>query len=39
MKENREQRRQTYWLRRCALSLGGVAALLGAVAAALRALL
>ena len=39
MKEKRNQERQKYWLRRCALSLSGAAALLGAVAAALRALL
>lgn len=39
MAKKRNQDRRKYWLRRCALSLGGAAALLGAVAAALRALL
>lgn len=35
----REQKNTLYWRRRCALALGGAAALLGAVAAALKALL
>jgi hypothetical protein len=35
----REEKTRRYWLRRCALSLGGAAALLTVAAAALRALL
>lgn len=35
----RERKNRAYWRRRCAMALGGAAALLGAVAAALKALL
>ena len=35
----REEKHRRYWLRRCALSLGGAAALLTAAAAALKVLL
>ena len=35
----REEKSRRYWLRRCALSLGGAAALLTAAAAALKSLL